>query len=193
MKKILIVVDYQKDFVDGALPVPGAVEIAKNIQNEINNIKYDTVIYTLDTHIKKDYEVSEEAQMFPEHCIFKTEGWNFYNIEPRNKDLVNQMKRIEYPLNLNMNEEFIFMKDKFSIWEGNKDYRNWFTEYFKDQETEIYICGVATNYCVFMNAIGYKEIDFNKVFIIENSIKGIQDESLEKNIEIMKESGIKFI
>jgi len=46
MNKILIVVDYQNDFVDpqGALPVPNATEIAENIQKEINNEDFDFVI-----------------------------------------------------------------------------------------------------------------------------------------------------
>ena len=52
MKKLLVVVDYQKDFVDGALGFEGAELIADVIKNKIETYlsNNDDVIFTLDTH-----------------------------------------------------------------------------------------------------------------------------------------------
>jgi len=195
-KKVLIVVDYQIDFAspNGALFVPGAQHIDKNIQREIDNPEYTDIIYTLDTHIQSDYQKSEEASMFPPHCIFNTEGWQFYNIKYRNRSINDIMNGhlFDEPVDFSIGNEFIFVKDKFSIWDGNKNYAQFISSRY-DKDTEFVICGIATNYCVFENAMGYRDIGFNNVSIIEDAVKGIEDDSLETNINIMKENGIAFI
>jgi len=192
-KKVLIVVDYQKDFAspNGALYVPGAEAIYKRIQKEIDSGKYDYIVYTMDSHVSVVYSKSEEAKMFPPHCIYGTEGWEFYNIIPRNKDLINKMKNNKTPTDVSIGNEFVFVKDRFDVWDGNDNYEDFIKEF--DKDTEFVICGVATNYCVFSNAMGYKNIGYKKVSIIEEAVRGIQDESFDTNINIMKENGIVFI
>ena len=61
MKKLLIVVDYQNDFVNGSLGFPKAVKIENNIVNKINQYKEnnDDIIFTLDTH-KENYMTTKE-------------------------------------------------------------------------------------------------------------------------------------
>ena len=71
MKKLLVVVDYQNDFVDGALGFPKAKLIEEGICDRI--IEYenngDDVIFTLDTHYE-DYMETEEGKNLPvKHCI----------------------------------------------------------------------------------------------------------------------------
>ena len=62
MKKLLIVVDYQKDFVDGALGFPGAEKLAEGIQSRIQSYRAsgDEVVFTFDTH-QMDYMNTQEA------------------------------------------------------------------------------------------------------------------------------------
>lgn len=195
MQKILIVVDYQYDFVTGALPVAEADTIAENIQKEIDNPSYDTVIYTLDTHIAEDYFNSPEGQMFPIHCEFNTPGWDFYKIKPRNREVAMIINEglLEEPKDFSIKNEFVFMKDKFSIWEGNSSYENWFKTNF-DKDVEIYIVGVATDFCVFFNANGYHNFGYKNVNVISNCTKGIDFEgSMNKAIFEMKASNVNFI
>jgi nicotinamidase-related amidase len=194
-KKVLVVVDYQYDFVKGALPVPESETIAKAIQAEINSSKYDSVIYTLDTHVEEDYFVSEEAKSFPDiHCEFNTPGWELFKIQPRNREinLILSEGVMEEPKDFSVNEEFVFMKDKFSIWEGNANYAKWFVETFPI-DTEIVIVGVATNFCVRFNAIGYKEFGYENVYILEQAVKGIPTPEFEEVIQEIKDTGILFI
>ena len=192
-KKVLVVVDYQKDFAspEGALYVPQAETIAERIQREINNDMYDAIVYTMDSHINEDYENSEEAEMFPPHCEYGTQGWDFFEIEPNNPQLRTVMKNGSCPKDIRIGNEFVFVKDQFDIWAGNINYENFIRTF--DKDTEFTIVGVATNYCVFSNAMGYKNIGYNNVSVIEDAVKGIQDDSFETNINTMKENGIAFV
>lgn len=195
-KKILVVVDYQRDFADpkGALYVPNAEKIVGNIQREIDCGEYEDIIYTLDTHIESDYKKSEESKLFPPHCEFNTSGWGFYEISAKSQKINKSIygNNLKDPIDFNDGNEFVFIKDKFSIWEGNSGYEKFIVDRYSPNETEFVIVGVATNYCVYANAMGYKKLGFNNVTIKENAVKGILDESYEKNIEEMKSSNISF-
>ena len=74
MKKYLIVIDMQKDFVDGALGSKEAETIVPAVLNKVNAFDGE-VIFTKDTHFE-DYMATSEGKMLPvEHCIKGTEGW----------------------------------------------------------------------------------------------------------------------
>ena len=74
MKEILIVVDMQKDFVDGALGSAEAVAIVDNVVEKINNFEGD-IIATYDTH-EDNYMETREGKYLPvPHCIIGTDGW----------------------------------------------------------------------------------------------------------------------
>ena len=80
MKKTLIVVDMQKDFVDGALGSKEAVAIVENVKKKIAEYQADgnQIIFTRDTH-QADYLSTNEGKNLPvEHCIEGTEGWQLY-------------------------------------------------------------------------------------------------------------------
>jgi len=193
--KVLIVVDYQYDFAspEGALYVPEAETIVDSIQNQIYDKSFTDIIYTMDTH-DSTYNSSEESKLFPRHCEFNSRGWDLYKINPRNREtkIIIESGVMESPKDFSVNREFVFMKDQFSIWDGNDNYERFFQEKFP-KNTPIYIVGVATNYCVFKNAMGYISRGYTNVNIIENCTKGIRDDSFDKNINIMKNRNIKFI
>ena len=74
MKKILIVVDMQNDFVDGALGTQEAVEIVGNVVSKIAGFD-GRILATLDTH-HSDYLNTAEGKKLPvPHCIGDTQGW----------------------------------------------------------------------------------------------------------------------
>ena len=81
MKKILVVVDMQKDFVDGALGTSEAVAIVDNVVNKIENFDGD-IIVTYDTHFENYMETQEGKNLPVEHCMFKAEeannGWQIH-------------------------------------------------------------------------------------------------------------------
>lgn len=80
MKRLLIVVDYQNDFVDGALGFPGAELLEGPIAAKIAEYREagDEIVFTLDMH-GKDYLQTEEGRNLPiEHCMEGTRGAEFY-------------------------------------------------------------------------------------------------------------------
>ena len=80
MKRLLVVVDYQNDFVDGALGFEGAELLDARIAEKIDEYREagDYISFTLDTH-HKDYPETQEGRKLPiAHCIEGTEGHNLY-------------------------------------------------------------------------------------------------------------------
>ncbi len=74
MQNILIVVDMQKDFIDGALGTAEAVAIVSNVEEKIKGFE-GKVIFTRDTHEENYMETQEGKNLPVPHCIRGTEGW----------------------------------------------------------------------------------------------------------------------
>ena len=74
MEKVLIVVDMQKDFVDGALGTPEAVAIVERVKARVQ-AHAGPCIFTQDTHPAKYLETLEGQNLPVPHCIEGTEGW----------------------------------------------------------------------------------------------------------------------
>ena len=74
MQDILIVVDMQNDFIDGALGTPEAVEIVPRVAEKIKAFQ-GKVLFTRDTH-PADYLSTQEGRNLPVvHCVKGTPGW----------------------------------------------------------------------------------------------------------------------
>lgn len=131
MKKLLIVVDYQNDFVTGALGFPEAVQIQQALCQKIRQYQQQgqDVVYTLDTH-GPDYAQTQEGRKLPiAHCIKDSEGWQLYG---ETAGLL-----VDCPC---------FEKPTF----GSLELANWLKGQQYDQ---IELCGVVTNICVVSNAV----------------------------------------
>ena len=74
MKHFLIVVDMQKDFVDGALGTPEAVAIVPAVCDRIRGFEGD-VLVTYDTHPEHYLDTAEGQKLPVPHCIKGTPGW----------------------------------------------------------------------------------------------------------------------
>lgn len=110
MKKVLVVVDMQNDFVDGALGTKEAVGIVGNVVNKIKDFE-GKILATLDTHQSNYMETSEGKKLPMPHCIRMTNGWllnenimkaldgkDYKTIEKRtfgSTKLVNEIRRIK--------------------------------------------------------------------------------------------------
>ena len=74
MKKILVVVDMQNDFIDGALGTPEAVAIRPYVKEKIESFDGE-VLFTRDTHAENYMETQEGKNLPVPHCIKDTNGW----------------------------------------------------------------------------------------------------------------------
>ena len=74
----LFVIDYQNDFVDGALGFAGAEKLDKKIAAKVLEYGKGKVFYTMDTH-KENYLETREGRALPlSHCIEGSQGWQVY-------------------------------------------------------------------------------------------------------------------
>lgn len=79
MQDVLIVVDMQNDFIDGALGTAEAVEIVPCVAEKIRRFG-GRVIFTRDTH-EENYLATQEGRNLPvPHCIRNTEGWQISSV-----------------------------------------------------------------------------------------------------------------
>ena len=75
MRKILIVVDMQNDFIDGALGTAEAVAIVPHVVEKMRSYDPWNIYLTRDTHYE-NYPETQEGQNLPvAHCIKDTDGW----------------------------------------------------------------------------------------------------------------------
>lgn len=75
MRKLLVVVDMQNDFIDGSLGTPEAQAIVENVKNKIREYDQADIYVTMDTHTP-DYLNTQEGKNLPVvHCVRGTEGW----------------------------------------------------------------------------------------------------------------------
>ena len=166
MKKTLVVVDMQKDFIDGALGTKEAVAIVNNVKNKIAMYKEngDEIIFTRDTHQENYMETNEGKHLPVVHCIEGTEGWK-----------IGEGLEVEGALYI----------DKPSF-----GYMNW-----KDYDLkEVEIIGLCTDICVVSNALiikaTYPEI---KVTVDASCCAGVTPETHKAALTTMKMCQVEVI
>lgn len=177
MKKILIVIDMQKDFIDGSLANPDAQAIVKPMADLISKFPGD-IIFTRDTH-SYDYLSTAEGKKLPiEHCIDGTAGWTVY------QDLINSARR-SHP---NMSRVYTFDKNTFGAASAlaSKIINN-ICSADNISNAIIYVCGTCTDICVVSNVLGLKEhFPETKICVIEDLCAGLTKEKHNAAIEVMK-------
>ena len=78
MNRYLFVIDYQNDFVDGALGFPGAEALDAGIAAKVRAYGRGHVLFTRDTHFE-NYLSTREGRLLPvPHCLKGTQGWELY-------------------------------------------------------------------------------------------------------------------
>ena len=94
MRKLLIVVDMQNDFIDAALGTKEAVAIVEAVKEKIWSYPAENVIATMDTHGENYMETQEGKNLPVIHCVKDTEGWQ---IRPDIAELLGDAKIYEKP------------------------------------------------------------------------------------------------
>jgi len=174
-QRVLIVIDFQHDFIDGSLVSPQAQAIVPNVIKKINeyNERGDLVIFTQDTHYY-DYLETQEGTFLPvEHCITYTEGWEIY--ENIDKNITNV---------------YIERKSSFGYfdWDDNSLSKITFGR------PEIEIIGLVTDICVISNALILKSLYPEFIFTVDASCcAGTTDEAHKAALLVMKSCQINVI
>ena len=167
MEKVLIVVDMQKDFADGALGTKEAAAIVDNVVSKIREFE-GRIFATLDTHYLDYLETSEGRKLPVPHCIRGTDGWEI------NAKVLQVLAEKGYkPIEKNTFGSTALVEEIRAIAE--------------EKEVSIEIVGLCTDICVVSNAL------LLKAFFPEMSIEvdagccaGVTPESHLAALETMK-------
>jgi len=174
MKKILVAIDVQNDFIDGSLRNPEAIKKVPNIVKKIREFDGDAIIYTMDTH-GTDYLDTKEGKALPfVHCVKGTEGWQI-NGEVNSELIAAKLRNIRI---------FEIQKPTFGALNLPDDIRN----VVGDEEFEIEFVGFCTDICVISNVLITKAAFYEKATVIVDSscCAGVSVEKHEAALEAMK-------
>ncbi len=135
MKRLLVVVDYQNDFVNGSLGFDGAELLDERIADKIREYRNngDDVCFTMDTHFDNYMDTLEGKKLPVVHCIKDTKGWELYGETAK-------LKR-EGDMTFEKNT---FPSLELGKWLENKEY------------TSVELVGLVSNICVLSNAVMVK-------------------------------------
>lgn len=165
MKKLLIIVDYQKDFVDGALGFSGAEMLENPIADKIGEYRRGghSVAFTFDTH-GEDYLSTQEGKKLPvPHCIKGTAGWELYG---RVAGLVREGDKV-------------FYKPAF----GSAELFDWLR---KSDFDSVELAGLVSDICVISNAVLAKAALPESEVLVDAACTAAADpEKNKKALEVM--------
>lgn len=167
MRKLLIVVDFQNDFVDGTLGFENANLLDEVIFNKIKQYKENNfdVIYTFDTHYEEYLDTFEGKNLPVKHCILGTQGHKLYG---KVATLFDDSKDIFF-----LKETFPSLK--MANYLASKDY------------DEVELCGLVSNICVLSNAVMVKSALPNAYIYIDSKATDSFDKSLhEQTLNVLK-------
>lgn len=170
--ELLIVVDMQNDFIDGALGSPEAQRIVPYVEQLIKNWP-GIVMFTQDTH-SEQYGATQEGQLLPiEHCIKGHDGWHIH------ESLVAALSENRHNMSMNIIEKPCF---------GSLELVTTLQEC--DDEiglTSITIVGLCTDICVVSNALlvkaGLSEVP---VYIDAAGCAGSTPEKHKAALEVLR-------
>lgn len=161
--KVLVVVDMQSDFIDGALGTKEALLIVPNVINKIKQYEEsnDIIIYTKDTHYDNYLDTLEGKKLPIPHCIKNTIGW-------------------QIPKEILRNHKLIFEKETFGSVA--------LIDYLKTIEwQEIELIGLCTDICVISNALLIKaNFPEKKIKVDSKCTSGVSVESYYEALNTMK-------
>ena len=167
MNKVLVVVDMQKDFVDGALGTKEAVGIVDNVVAKIKS--FDGRIYaTLDTHFPNYLETAEGRKLPVAHCIQGTDGWKI------NEQVLQALTEKGYK---------VIEKKTF----GSTDLVDEIRDILAKDEVSIELVGLCTDICVVSNALLLKAFFPEIAISVDSSCcAGVTPKTHEAALETMK-------
>lgn len=166
---VLLVIDLQNDFVDGALGNKGNDKIVKPIESLVENFDGE-VIFTRDTHDENYLESLEGSHLPVKHCIKNSKGWQI-KIDTKNHKIIDKPSFGSYEL---------------------VEYLKKLNE--KEKIKNIYMVGICTDICVLSNAILIKNALLNtEVIVIEDLCKATNEKNHKIALDAMKSCQVNIV
>lgn len=177
--RALIVVDVQYDFMpNGSLAVAEGDKIYEPI-NAIRD-KFDLVVFTQDWHPSDHCSFKENGGVWPVHCVAGSHG---ADIDAR------LFKPYDVWVEKGVNQDV----DSYSgFWDNERKHKTKLDEILKDSKIdEVYVCGLATDYCVKFTALDAVDMGY-KTYLVKDACRGVNicQGDVAKAIYEMADKGI---
>ena len=134
MERYLFVIDYQNDFVDGALGFPGAEKLDAGIAAKIRSYGKGRVFFTRDTHFENYLETREGKNLPVVHCTKESTGWQVYGETAKALAEVNAVAIDKLTFGMNVADPAV-------------------AAVLPEKADEIELVGLVSNICVVSNAV----------------------------------------
>lgn len=167
MDKILIVVDYQVDFVNGSLGFEGAEKLDAGIAAKVREYGAGKVFFTRDTHFE-NYLTTREGRHLPVvHCIEGTDGWQVYGETRKALEEIGAVGFNKTSFGLEITDEVA-------------------AQLPKEVET-VELVGLVSHICVLSNAVTFQSHYPNSEIYVDAALTGSVDSAMtEKALDVME-------
>lgn len=166
MRKLLLVIDMQNDFIDGALGTPEAAAIVDNVAAEIGRYPTENVFATRDTHAENYLDTQEGRSLPVIHCVKGTFGWE---LNPRIAAALGNAVVIDKPTF------------------ASKELAERMARLAREDELDVTLVGLCTDICVVSNALLIKAfLPETPVRVISACCAGVTPESHRAALQTMQ-------
>lgn len=175
MNRYLFVIDYQKDFVDGALGFPGAEKLDEGIAAKVRAYGKGHVLFTRDTHFDNYLNTREGKNLPVVHCIKGTPGWACYG------ETARALAEVEAPAI----DKLVFGMDVTDPATA---------AVLPEQADEIELVGLVSNICVVSNAVVLQSRYPEATITVDAACTASFDKGLnEKVLDVLQGLQVKVI
>lgn len=175
MNRYLFVIDYQNDFVDGALGFPGAEKLDARIAAKIRAYGKGHVLFTRDTHFENYLETREGRNLPVIHCIKGTPGWECYG------ETARALAEVEAPAI----DKLVFGMDITDPATA---------AVLPRQADEIELVGLVSNICVVSNAVVLQSKYPEATIVVDAACTASFDKDLnDKVLDVLQGLQVKVI
>ena len=163
MNRYLFVIDYQNDFVDGALGFPGAEKLDGPIAAKVRAYGKGHVLFTRDTHFENYMDTREGKNLPVPHCIKGSEGWQVYG------ETAKALAEVEAPAI----DKLVFGMDVTDPATA---------AVLPESADEIELVGLVSNICVVSNAVVLQSKYPEATIIVDAACTDSFDKALHEKV-----------
>ena len=168
MERYLFVIDYQNDFVDGALGFPGAEKLDAAIAAKVRAYGKGHVLFTRDTHFENYLSTREGKNLPVKHCIKGSHGWQVYG------ETAKALREVEAP----GIDKLVFGMDVTDPATA---------AVLPEAADEIELVGLVSNICVVSNAVVLQSRYPEATVIVDAACTDSFDKALhEKVLDVLE-------
>ena len=175
MERYLFVIDYQNDFVDGALGFPGAEKLDEKIAARVREYGKGRVFFTRDTHFENYLQTREGKNLPVVHCVKGTVGWQVYGETARALEEVDAPAIDKLVFGMDISDPAV-------------------AAVLPERADEIELVGLVSNICVVSNAVVLQSKYPEATIIVNASCTDSFDQELHaKVLDVLKGFQVKVV